>query len=518
MTRSTTFSTNKAADAVRFIESLKLTKGQYRGVYFALPPWQREFVEELFGRVGPDDLRQYRKAFVAVPKKNGKTALASALAIRLLCADGEEGAEVYSAAASRDQAGLVYREMRDMIKQVPRLKKQARWYDSVKRIIYTTRSGAENIYQALSADVDYADGVNPSGVIVDELHRHKKRDLYDLLNEGSGTRRQPLTVVITTAGTDKASVCFEEWEYARKVRDGVLEDPTLLPVIYEMPEDADWTDEAEWFKCNPALGDFLQLEDLRKSVREAKEKPAKQNSVRRLRFGQWTSAESRWFDLGQWDACGGDTITDIEQRNLGARCYVGLDLASTSDLAAYVLVFAREDGGYDLLFRCYLPASALEKRTKHAPAFAGWVSEGFLKVTPGDVIDYDYIKADLLADAARHQIAEIGYDPWNATQMALQLQGENLTCVPVRQGFGTLSPPAKLFETLVSRGLIHHGGHPVARWCADNVQVETDAAENIKPSKKASTEKIDLIAATVTGIERAMHAEPESVVAFVAFD
>lgn len=517
MTRSKTFSTEKAADAIRFIESLKLTKGEYRNVNFILPDWQRKFVEELFGRMTPEGVRQYQKAFLAIPKKNGKTALAAALGIRLLCADGEEGAEVYSAAASRDQATLVYREMRDMIKQVPRLKARTRWYDSVKRIVYTTRSGAENIYQALSADADYSDGINPSGVIVDELHRHKTRDLYDLLNEGSGTRRQPLTIVITTAGTDKATVCYEEWEYARKVAAG-MEDPTFLPIIYEMPEDADWTDEREWHKCNPALGDFLRIDDLRKSVREALEKPAKQNSVRRLRFNQWTSAESRWFDLGAWDTCGRDLIVDIEKRNEGRRCYGGLDLASTGDLAAWVLVFPRDDAGYDVLVRSYLPAAALEKRTKHAPAFAGWAAEGFLHVTPGDAIDYDYIKADVLADAERYQIAEIGYDPWNATQVAIQLQGEGLTCTPVRQGFATLSGPSKLFETLVSRGEIHHGGHPVARWCADNVQVETDAQNNIKPSKKYSTEKIDIIAAMVTATERAMHAEVPAQVQFIAFN
>ncbi len=518
MIPSKTFSIEDAAKAVEFLESLKLTKGQWHGVPWKLADWQRSFIEELYGRKRPDGRRQYRKAFMAIPKKNSKTAIASGIGLKGLCADNEMGAEVYSAAASRDQATLVYREMRDMARQTPRIWKRMRHYDSVKRLVYTTASGAENFYQALSADADYSDGINPSTVLVDELHRHKNRDLYDLLNEGSGTRAQPLTVVITTAGTDKTSVCYEEWEYARKVAAGIVDDPEYLAVIYEMPLDADWTDEREWFKCNPALGDFLDIEDLRKSVREAKEKPAKQNSVRRLRFNQWTSAESRWFDLGAWDACGSDTITAIEERNRGRRCFIGMDLASTGDLAAYVLVFPRDDEGYDILCRAYLPQAALEKRSKHAPVFAGWAREGFLKTTPGNVIDYDFIKADILTDCATYEVEEIGYDPWSAVQIAVQLEGEGLTCVPVRQGFATLSPPAKLLETLVARRTLHHGGHAVLRWCADNVQIEEDAGGNIKPSKKVSTEKIDVIAAAVTGLERAMHAEAMPSYSFISFE
>lgn len=516
MIRSTTYSTEKAHSAVAFIESLKHTKGQYRGVQFLLADWQREWTEKLFGTLTPDGRRQYRKAFLAVPKKSGKTALASGVGIKLLCADGEEGAEVYSAAASRDQATLVYREMRDMIKQIPRLKKRTRWYDSVKRIVYTTASGAENTYQALSADADYSDGINPSGVIVDELHRHKNRELYDLLNEGGGTRRQPLTIVITTAGSDKSSVCYEEWEYARKVLTGVIDDPTFLPVIYEMPEGADWQDEAEWFKCNPALGDFLDIEDLRKSVREASEKPGKQNSVRRLRFNQWTSADSRWFDLGAWDACGG--MID-ETKLYGRIAFGGVDLSSTEDFTAWQLVIPWEGSeGYDILTRAWIPRATLEKRTKQRAWLEGLEREGFLTVIPGDSIDPEYIENQILKDAERFEIREIGYDPWLAKHMAIKLEAQGLTCVPVRQGYGTLSAPSKLLERLVRDHKLNHGGHPLLRWMADVVMVETDANENIKPSKKASNDRIDCIAATVTALERAMHQEEQAAVSFVAFD
>jgi phage terminase large subunit-like protein len=430
-----------------------------------------------------------------------------------LAADGEEGAEVYSAAASRDQATLVYREMREMVKQVPRLKARCRWFDSVKRIIFTTRSGAENVYQALSADADYSDGINPSAVIVDELHRHKTRDLYDLLNEGGGTRKQPLTIVITTAGYDKTSVCHEEWEYARKVRDGVVVDPTFLPIIYEMSLDADWHDEREWFKCNPALGDFLDIEDLRKSVREATEKPAMQNSVLRLRFNQWTAAESRWFTRRAWDSCGGVLN---EHELVGRPCFGGLDLASTSDFTSWLLVFP--DDGHRVIARHFLPRAAVDKRSPIRDQLAAWERSGDLFVTPGDVTDYDFVKAQILKDAARYEIREIGFDPWSAAQMSVQLESEGLTLVPVRQGFATLSSPSKFLETLVNRGQLNHGGAPVLRWMADNVQVERDADDNIKPSKKHSSEKIDGIAALVNAIERSMHATVVPQVAFMAFD
>lgn len=513
--RSNAFSTSEAEKAVRFIESLKLTKGQWRGVPFKLPPWQREITQEVFGSMAPDGTRQYRKVFIAVPKKNGKTAYAAALGLKLLVADGEEAAEVYSAAASRDQATLVYREMREMAKQVPQIKKRCRFFDSTKRILFTTASGAENFYQALSADADYSDGINPSGVIVDELHRHKDRALYDLLNEGGGTRRQPLTIVITTAGVDRNSVCFEEWEYARRVRDGLIEDPTFYPVIYEMPEDADWTDEREWYKCNPALGDFLAVDDISKSVREAREKPAKENSVRRLRFNQWTQSETRWFTRDAWDACGG--LID-ESKLVGLDCYGGLDLSSTSDFTNWQLLFPRGDGGFDELTRCFIPRAAVERRKDMTAQLGAWERQGLIYVTPGDVLDYDFVKAQIRRDAERFRIREIGYDPWNATQLAVQLQEEGLTVVPVRQGFATLSSPSKLLENLVSNRKLNHGGHPVLRWMADNVTVEHNPDGAIKPSKKRSTEKIDGIVATVTALERAMHAEVEVECQFIAFN
>lgn len=515
MTRSSNFSPEAARRAIEFIGCLKHTKGSWRGVPFVLPGWQREIVERTFGTVRPSRgarrklVRQYRKLFLAVAKKNGKTGLASAFGAVGLYADDEFGAEVYSGAASRDQATLVYRELSAMIKQVPTLRKMSRFYDSVKRIYVPS---TESFYQALSADADYSDGINPSMWIADELHRHKSRELYDLLNQGSGTREQPLGIVITTAGYDRTSVCWEEWQYAREVAAGKIEDPTFLSRVFEVPDEVDWgklmEDESLWYLANPALGDFLDIEDLRKAVREANYKPAMQNSVRRLRFNQWTQAEEHWFESGQWEACGG--IVD-EAKLQGRDCYGGLDLASTSDFAAWVLIFPREDQGFDVLPRLYLPEAAVERRERRRDQLQAWARHGYLTITPGNVVDYDWIKSQIHKDAEAFRIREIGFDPWTATQISVQLAEDGLTLVPVRQGFRTLSSPSKLLETLVAKRLINHGGHPVLSWMAGNATVEVGPTEEIKPSKRRSAEKIDGIVALITALERAMHAEPDSV-------
>ncbi len=505
-----------ASKAIRFVESLRHVKGrQWAGKQLELSEWQRLIVSELFGRLDATGLRQYRTAYIETPRKTGKSTLSAALALYLLMGDDEPGAEIYSAATDQDQASLVFSIAAAMVQRDPYLKTRLQVLDHTKRII-DRETGS--FYHAISAKAASKHGYNAHGVIYDELHAALNRELWDVLKTSMGAREQPLMVAITTAGFDRTSICWEQHEYARKVLAGVVDDPSFFGYISAADESDDWTDPATWRKANPHLGITVPLSYYESECAVAKENPAYQNTFRRLYLSQWTQSSTRWFDLGAWDACGSDTITAIEERNRGRRCFIGMDLASTGDLAAYVLVFPRDDEGYDILCRAYLPQAALEKRSKHAPVFAGWAREGFLKTTPGNVIDYDFIKADILTDCATYEVEEIGYDPWSAVQIAVQLEGEGLTCVPVRQGFATLSPPAKLLETLVARKTLHHGGHAVLRWCADNVQIEEDAGGNIKPSKKVSTEKIDVIAATVTGLERAMHAEAMPSYSFISFE
>ena len=504
-TRSSSFSPEAAAKAIRFIEALSHTKGKWAGVKFDLMDWQREgIVAPLFGTLNAAGKRSYRTAYIELPRKNGKTELAAAIALKLLVADGEQGAEVYSAAADRDQASLVFHVAAEMVRRHPRLSDRLRLIDSQKRII-DQQTGS--FYRAIPADVKGSWGYNAHAVIADEVHAYGNRDLWDALTTSSATREQPLIFAITTAGFDRTSICYELHDYAEKVLAGVVVDPTFFAYIRKLPDDADWTDERNWAIANPGLDEFRSREELRTMVERAKATPALENTVRRLYFNQWTSADVRWFRLSDWDRCGG-VLGDLS----GQYCFGGLDMSSTTDFTAWVLFFPE---GNKVLPRFFLPEAQLLQRSKMRSQLEAWAREGDLFITPGDAVDQEFVVRQILKDAATYHIREIGFDPWLAQQVAIRLTGEGLTCVPVRQGYSTLSEPSKWLSTLVAQGELNHGGHPVLRYNADNVMVETDADEHIKPSKKKSTDRIDGIAALVTALERAMHAE--AVPAFISF-
>lgn len=470
-----------------------------------------------------DGRRQFRTVYVEVGRKNGKSEIAAGIALKLLCADGEQGGEVYGAACDRDQASIVFNVAADMVRRSSSLSKVCKVVPSTKRIIHTP-SGS--VYRAIPADAAGAHGYNASGVIVDEVHAQPNRELWDVLTTSTAAREQPLIFAITTAGYDRSSICWELHEYARQVINGTIKDDTFFGYIRAIPESKDWTDESLWHLANPALeglggGDFRSIEELRTAVEQAKHRPAMENTVRRLYFSQWTQAEQHWFPFGTWDQCGGIIR---EQDFAGRQCFGGLDLAATSDFSSWVLVFPRDDDErgqcFDVLCRFWLPGDVVkERRAPMADQIDAWRREGFLTLTPGDSIDYEYIKQQILADCATFDVQQIGYDPWTALQTATQLEAElgEGVVVPVRQGYKTLSPPSKLLETLVARQAINHGGNPVLRWMADNVVIEQHPDEAIKPSKKKSSEKIDGVIALVTALERAMHEEQQPEVAFYSF-
>ena len=491
------------------------TKGRFAGQPFLLPDWQREMLRELFGRVRPDGLRQYRTAYIEMGRKNGKSEIAAGIALYCLLMDGEEGAEVYGAACDRDQAGLVFHVAAEMVRRSPHLSKVCKIVDSTKRI---TVPSTGSVYRAIPADVAGAHGYNASAVIFDEVHAQPSRDLWDVLTTATAAREQPLVYAITTAGYDRASICWELHEYARRVLAGTVDDPTFFARMWALPDAADWTDESLWTLANPALGDFRSLEELQTMVAQAKERPALENTVRRLYFSQWTQSESRWFSLGSWDACAG--VGHTFEEYAGRRCYGGLDLSSTKDLSALVWVFPPKDEGetWDVLCRCWLPEETVRgRRVQMADQLDTWARAGYLELTPGDVIDYSYIEKRVLEDCELFDVQQVGFDPWHAVQLSVSLEGQGVTMVPVRQGFRTMSSPSKLLETLVATKKLHHGGHPVLRWCADNVVVESDPYEAIKPSKKKSSERIDCIAALVTALERASAEEMAAESAFISF-
>jgi phage terminase large subunit-like protein len=485
---------------IRFVRSLKHTKGEFAGKPFNLQPWQEEILRTLFGTLRADGTRQYRTCYVEIPRKNGKSEIAAAVALVLLFLDNEAGAEIYSAAADRDQAGIVFSVAAQMIRQEPALSSRVKIVDSTKRIVY-----GSSLYRVLSSEAGTKHGYNPSGIIFDELHAQPNRELWDVLTTGSGTRRQPLVFAITTAGYDRASICWEQHDYASKVARGLVPDDSFLPVIYAADLEDDWTDPKVWAKANPALGTFRRIDEMEAACEKAKRTPALENTFRRLYLDQWTSQATRFLSMHVWDASAGEVVADDLA---GRECYAGLDLASTTDIAALVLVFPDRQGGFDVLPHFWIPEETLtERMRRQSVAFEAWVRAGLVEATPGNSIDYDTITARIRELGERYAIREIAFDRWNATQLAQKLDGDGFTVVPFGQGYASMSGPTKDLLALVLAKKVRHGAHPVLRWMADNLQVTTDAAGNIKPDKGKSTEKIDGMVALIMALDRAVRNE-----------
>lgn len=493
----------RAADgAVRFFERvLRHTKGEWAGRPFMLQGWQRDdVIRPLFGwKRRRDGRRRYKYAYLGWPRKNGKSTVASGLALLLLLADAEGGAEVYSAASDRAQAGIVFDQAKAFVQESPLLQKTARLYKN------EIHAPAHSKYKVLSADAYTKHGLNPHGIVFDELHAQPNRELYDVLRTGMGARRQPLFVMITTAGYDMQSICYEQYEYAQQVQAGTVVDPEYFVHITEAERDDDWTDPAVWRKANPSLGVTVSEEFLAGECKRALASPAYQNTFRQLYLNQWVSQESRWLDMGQWMACG-LAAPDLS----GRECYMGLDLASVGDIAAWAAVFppVEEDEPWWVLPKFYVPGDNIVERGQlnRAP-YATWVRDGYVTATQGNVIDYATIERDILAFAERYVVRQVGVDTWNAQQMAQNLAAAGLETWAVRQTFAGLSPATKELERLVLAQQVGHGGNPVLRWMVDNVTVVRDAAENLKPDKKRSRNKIDGVIATLNALDRAMRRE-----------
>jgi len=486
----------QADRAVRLINQLTHTKGPFAEQSFDLRPWQKKIIRQLF-KQRRDGLRQYRTCLLMLPRKNGKSEICAALAIYFLLFDGEIGAEVYSAAADKDQAALVFNVAAQMIRNDPELLGECEIVDSMKRIVHR-RSGS--FYRAISAEAYSKHGFNASVVIYDELHAAQNRDLWDVLSTSQGARSQPLMMAITTAGYDRHSILWELYAHAKKVLENPSLDPTFLPILYEAPIEADWTDEKVWKKANPALGDFRSLEEMRTAAARAKEIPAQENTFRRLYLNQWTEQASRWIQMAAWDAC----RRLIEPASLQRRkCYVGMDLSSTTDLTALVAVFP-DDDGFDVLCKFFVPKDNIAERARRDRVpYEQWKDQGYLIATPGNVVDYEYIRAALRDWDAQFDVQSICFDPWNATDLVTRLQEQDgFTCVPIRQGFASLSAPTKSLEKAILGRTLRHDGHPVLRWNISNISVESDPAGNIKISKKVSTERIDGAAALVNAVDQ----------------
>lgn len=492
----------KADSAIDFIKCLKHSKGEWAGKNFELLDWQEKIVRDIFGTIKPNGYRQFTQAYVEIPKKNGKSALSSALALYLLCADGEKGAEIYSCAGDRQQASIVFNESVAMVQQCPALAKRIKILASTKRMVYLETN---SFYQVLSAEAGTKHGFSAHGVIFDELHVQKTRDFFDVMTKGSGdARRQPLFFYITTAGNDTNSICYEVHQKALDIIEGRKFDSTFYPIIYGAKEDEDWTSPEVWKKANPSLGITIDIEKVQAACDSAKNTPSEENSFRQLRLNQWTKQSVRWMPMHEYDACKVDfTAADLE----GRICYGGLDLSSTSDLTAFVLVFPPidNDDKYYILPYFWLPEETIDLRVRrdHVP-YDVWKRQGFFETTEGNVVHYGYIEQFIAELGERFNIKEIAYDRWGAVQMVQDLEGLGFTVVPFGQGFSSMSPPTKELMKLVLEKKFAHNGHPVLRWNFDNIYIRQDPANNIKMDKSKSTEKIDGAVATVMALDRAI--------------
>ena len=492
-----------AADfAVMFIESLCHTKGTWAGKKFELIDWQERIIRDLFGVLKPNGYRQFNTAYVEIPKKQGKSELAAAVALLLCCGDGEERAEVYGCAADRQQATIVFDVAADMVRMCPALNKRVKILASQKRIIYEPTN---SFYQVLSAEAYSKHGFNIHGVVFDELHTQPNRKLFDVMTKGSGdARMQPLYFLITTAGTDTNSICYETHQKAKDILDGRKIDPTFYPVIYGADESDDWTDPAVWRKANPSLDITVGIDKVEAACNSAKQNPGEENSFRQLRLNQWVKQAVRWMPMEKWDAC----AFPIDEDELEGRvCYGGLDLSSTTDITAFVLVFPPldEEDKYIVLPYFWVPEDTLDLRVRrdHVP-YEVWEKQGRLETTEGNVIHYGYNETFIQRLGEKFNIREIAFDRWGAVQMVQNLEVMGFTVVPFGQGFKDMSPPTKELMKLVLEKRIAHGGHPVLRWMMDNIYIRTDPAGNIKADKEKSTEKIDGAVATIMALDRAI--------------
>jgi phage terminase large subunit-like protein len=413
------------------------------------------------------------------------------------------GGEIYSAAADRQQAAIAFNVAAQMVRNHPVLSKRSKIIDSQKRIVVPKTA---SVYIALSSEVATKHGFNASGIIFDELHAQPNRDLWDVLTLGSGdAREQQIVFAITTAGFDRHSICYEQRQYAEKVRDGVIIDPTFLPVIYALKDGANWEDEKEWAAANPSLGKIMDLEKIRDAYKKAKETPALENSFRRLRLNEWTTSEVKYIDMAEWDSCEGKfSYEDLR----GMPCYAHMDLSSTTDLSAMALVFPMPEDLFRALIFFWVPKDNIADRARRDRVpYDMWSQAGLIEATPGNVIDYQAILRRFDQLAKDFDIRELGYDPWGATKLVQDIVTAGFPAeklVEIRQGNKTLSPPTKELHKLVRSGKFEHDGNPVLRWNVSNTMLEISEPELWKPSKKRSTERIDGCVAVICALSRAM--------------
>lgn len=481
--------------AVNFIQKLKHTKGKWAGQPLLLEPWQKFIVFNLFAWKRADGSRRFRYAYVELARKSGKTAMAAGIALYMLYAEREPRAEVYSVATVKDQAKLCFNDAVAIVKNTALSQRMRIFRDS---ILYE-QLGA--YFKPLSSDDGIHDGYSPYCVIVDEYHAHKDNGMLDVMRSGMGARVQPLVFIITTAGFNKNYPCYAYRQNAKNVMAGIVNDDSLFSMIFEMDAEDDWTDPQNWPKANPNLGVSVDYEYLAGAVKDAQNRPEAVRGVKTKNLNMWVDAETTWILDEVWAKCAGAFgISELE----GLKCWGGLDLSNVSDITAFVLLFEYKDK-FALIPKFWIPEEKLqEKIAKENVGFAEWVDKGYVTVTPGNVTDYDFIKADIFAMAQKYDIISIAYDRWNSSQTVIQMQDEGLEMSPFGQGYGSMSAPTKEFEKMVLLEKMEHFNNPVLRWMLASTVIQVDPAGNMKPDKRKSSQKIDGIVASIMALGEMM--------------
>lgn len=494
------FDDEAAAHAVEFFSRLKHTKGEWAtrgGQPIRLEPWQVFVVGSLFGWMRADGLRRFRRCYLSVARKNGKTTIAAGIGLYLAFFDAEPGAEVYAAATTEEQARICWDAAKAMVSKSPDLLR--RISPLANRLV---REDNGSMFGPISKEADSQEGKSPHGAIIDEYHAHVSGELASVLELGTGARRQPLMLFTTTAGTEGESPCRDMDRDCIAILEQNADADDVFAYIARIDDGDRWDDPGCWVKANPGLGVSVKLDNLETACDSAKRTPRLQPEFIRKRCNRWSQQEKRWIHLEDWDACAGRT--DWTQL-IGATCYAGLDLSSTTDLTAFVAVFPDGSGGYDVDARFWIPEENIQDKTARDGApYQAWVDAGLITTTEGNITDYDVVREEIRNFAGSHDLREIPYDKWNATQLATQLEGDGATMVQFPQGFSGMNEPARLLESLVLTRRIRHGGNPVLRWMMANVAVKGGPNDTIRPVKGNPNARIDGVVALTMALGRAM--------------
>ena len=497
------FDEESASRVCEFIEQLPHVKGEWanRRELLKLEPWQCFLLTTVFGWIDKAGLRRFKTVYIEIPRKNAKSSISSAVALYMLTVDGEQGAEVYAAGTTRDQARIVWGDARMMVNKRPELRDEL-GVVAAAHAIFQASSGST--FKALSRDQDgNLDGLNVHCAIVDELHGHKDRGVWDVLQTGMGARSQPLLWGITTAGFNRSGICYEQRTYVTKILDEVVEDRNYFGVIYTIDDGDRWDDPLSWQKANPNWGVSVSPESIQRGARVAMQMAAAQNNFLTKHLNVWVNADTAWMNMVAWEKCADSSLDEADFE--ADPCYVGLDLATKTDIAAKVKLFTREVDGvthYYAFGRYYLPEEAAEDGRNSQ--YSGWARNDLLVLTPGNVTDFSYIEDDIKLDAARLDIREVAYDPWQASQLSQRMTAEGMAMIEYRQTVQNMSEPMKELEKLVLQGRFHFAADPVLTWMISNVVAHLDAKENIYPRKELPENKIDGVVALIMALGRAI--------------